>query len=74
MPDVQDITDSIAFDEDEPIEENMNVLIDVATRVRAYAQGVRSRDADAEIVLHDDCTGGMRKASMILVALMRLIE
>jgi len=74
VPDVQDITDSIAFDEDEPIEENMNVLIDVATRVRAYAQGVRSRDADAEIVLHVDCTGGMRNASMILVALMRLLE
>lgn len=74
VPDAKDIAETIAFDEDEPIEENMNVLIDVATRVRAYAQEVRSRDSNAEIVLHVDCTGGMRNASMILVALMRLLE
>ena len=74
VPDVKDVAEPIEFDEDEPIEENMNVLIDVATRVRAYAQEVRNRDSDAEIVLHVDCTGGMRNASMILVALMRLLQ
>jgi len=74
VPDAKDIAEAIAFDEGEPMEQNMNVLIDVATRVRVYAQDVRSRDSDAEIVLHVDCTGGPRNASMILVALMRLLE
>ena len=68
------IAEPIDFDEDKPMEENMNVLIDVASHVRDYAREVRKHDADAEIVLHVDCTGGMRNASMILVALMRLLQ
>ena len=71
---VRDIVEHIDFDEDQPIEENMNALIRVASRVRAYAKSVREDDPAAEIVLHVDCTGGMRNASMILVALMRLLQ
>ena len=71
---VRDIVEHIDFDEDKPIEENMNALIRVASCVRAYAKSVREDDPAAEIVLHVDCTGGMRNASMILVALMRLLE
>ena len=71
---VRDIVEHIDFDEDKPIEENMNALIRVASCVRAYAKSVREDDPAAEIVLHVDCTGGMRNASMILVALMRLLQ
>ena len=71
---VRDIVEHIDFDEDQPIAENMNALIRVASRVRAYAKSVREDDPAAEIVLHVDCTGGMRNASMILVALMRLLQ
>ena len=71
---VRDIVEHIDFDEDQTIAENMNALIRVASRVRAYAKSVREDDPAAEIVLHVDCTGGMRNASMILVALMRLLQ
>ena len=74
VPNAKDIIEAIAFNEDRPIEENMNALIRVASRVRAYAKSVREDDPAAEIVLHVDCTGGMRNASMILVALMRLLQ
>lgn len=71
---VRDIVEHIDFDEDQTIAENMNALIRVASRIRAYAKSVREDDPAAEIVLHVDCTGGMRNASMILVALMRLLQ
>ena len=74
VPNAKDIIEAIAFNEDRPIEENMNALIRVASCVRAYAKSVREDDPAAEIVLHVDCTGGMRNASMILVALMRLLQ
>lgn len=74
VPNAKDIIEAIDFNEDRPIEENMNALIRVASRVRAYAKSVREDDPAAEIVLHVDCTGGMRNASMILVALMRLLQ
>ena len=74
MPNAKDIVEAIDFHEDSPIEENMNALIRVASCVRAYAKSVREDDPAAEIVLHVDCTGGMRNASMILVALMRLLQ
>ncbi len=74
VPNVEDIADSIDFDEQAPIEENMDTLIEVASSVRRYAQDVRRDDPTVEIVLHVDCTGGLRNASMILVALMRLLQ
>ena len=74
VPNVKDIAEPIDFDEDKPTEENMNVLINVASRVRSYAQNIRKNNPFVEIVLHVDFTGGMRNVSMILVALMRLLE
>ena len=74
VPNVEDIADSIDFDEQAPIEENMDTLIEVASSVRRYAQNVRRDDPTVEIVLHVDCTGGLRNASMILIALMRLVQ
>ena len=74
VPNVENIADSIDFDEQAPIEENMDTLIEVASSVRRYAQDVRRDDPTAEIVLHVDCTGGLRNASMILIALMRLVQ
>lgn len=74
VPNAKDTVEAIDFHEDSPIEENMNALIRVASCVRAYAKSVREDDPAAEIVLHVDCTGGMRNASMILVALMRLLQ
>jgi len=74
VPNVEDIAESIDFDEQAPIEENMDTLIEVASSVRRYAQDVRRDDPTAEIVLHVDCTGGLRNASMILIALMRLVQ
>ena len=74
VPNVEDIAESIDFDEQAPIEENMDTLIEVASSVRRYAQDVRRDDPTVEIVLHVDCTGGLRNASMILIALMRLVQ
>ena len=68
------IAEPIDFNEDKPMEENMNVLIDVASHVRRYANEVKKNNSDTEIILHVDFTGGLRNASMILVALMRLLQ
>ena len=74
VPHAEQIAEAIDFDENEPIEENMNVLIDVSSHVRRYAKDVRKDRPDTEIILHVDVTGGPRNASMILVALMRLLQ
>ena len=74
VPHAKQITEVIDFDENEPMEENMNALIDVASHVRRYAKAVRKDHPDTEIILHVDVTGGPRNASMILVALMRLLQ
>lgn len=74
VPQAEAIADPIEFDEDAPAAENMTALIEVANRVRDYVQGIRTKEPDAEFCLHVDCTGGLRNASMILVALMRLLQ
>jgi len=74
VPNASDIAETIPFDERASVEVSMDTLIDVAFRVRHYAREVRTDDPDATIVLHVDCTGGMRNATMILLALMRLVE
>lgn len=74
VPNAREIAEPIPFDEEASVEENMDTLIDVAFHVRRYAQQVRESDPDTDIFLHVDCTGGMRNASMILVALMRLVQ
>ena len=58
VPHAEQIAEAIDFDENEPIEENMNVLIDVASHVRCYAKTVRKDHPDTEIILHVDVTGG----------------
>lgn len=74
VPQAAAIADYIEFDEDAPAAENMTALIEVADHVRGYVQEIRTKETDAEFCLHVDCTGGLRNASMILVALMRLLQ
>ena len=74
VPNVREIAEPILFDERASVEANMDTLIDVAARVQHYAREVHADDPSVEIVLHVDSTGGMRNASMILIALMRLLQ
>ena len=58
------------YEESEPIEKAMGMVADVAGRIRAYAREF----PDDEIILHADCTGGLRHANMMMLSVMRLMQ
>ena len=58
------------YEESEPVEKAMGMVADMAERIRRYMQAV----AGDEVVLHADCTGGMRHANMMMLGVMRLLQ
>lgn len=54
------------------IEDSMRSIAAIAARVRGFADEVRRKSPEAEIVLHADMTGGFRYAAMMLLVVMQL--
>ena len=71
IPAVEDVIDVYSFDEYAPITSAMGMAIDMAERIQAY---VRNVPTEEEVILHADCTGGLRHANMMMLDVMRLMQ
>lgn len=53
---------------------SMAQIVEMASRIQNYVQAVRQENPDEKIILHVDCTGGPRDATMIIIGILRLME
>ena len=61
----------VEFDENSTPAESMRCVLDMAEKIQAY---VDSFPVDTDIVLHADCTGGLRHANMMMMAVLRILQ
>ena len=59
------------YDENADMTENIQSIVEMAAKVDAF---IASLPKDDTLVLHADCTGGMRNAAMIMMAVLRLMQ
>ncbi|NME28997.1 hypothetical protein HF872_10255 [Megasphaera hexanoica] len=69
--DVHSKVDIESYDENSDIRTNMHSLVGMADRIEQYVQTLPESDT---LVLHADCTGGMRHAAMVMMAVIRLMQ
>ena len=55
------------------VKENMKTIVGMANRIQTYIQ-MLPEDERNKVVLHADMTGGFRHASMMMLAVMRLMQ
>lgn len=60
-----------SYDEGSEMNENIRFIVDMAAKVDAFIEGLPKADT---LVLHADCTGGMRHAAMVMMAVLRLMQ
>lgn len=53
---------------------SMGQIVEMAVRIQTYVQEVRKDNPNEEVILHVDCTGGLRDAAMMIMAIMRLMQ
>ena len=62
------------FDEEtDDVKQTMMTIVGMANRIQAYIQSLPPGEQE-EVVLHADMTGGFRHASMMMLAVMRLMQ
>lgn len=62
------------FDEEtDDVKQTMMTIVGMANRIQAYIQSLPPAEQEA-VVLHADMTGGFRHASMMMLAVMRLMQ
>lgn len=71
VPDAAGCTEVESYDEKAPVQSNMYAIVKMAKRIDAYVASLPEGDT---LVLHADCTGGMRHAAMIMIAVLRLMQ
>ena len=71
LPDIEAISEVIPFDEDMSAADSMGMVLDAAARIQRY---IAALPPEEPVVLHADCTGGMRYATMMMLDVMRLTE
>ena len=57
-----------SYDENADMHGNIRFIVDMAAKVDAFIAGLPKDDT---LVLHADCTGGMRNAAMVMMAVLR---
>lgn len=74
IPDVDDILSALPYDENAPIDKAVDAIVDMAGKIQAdIAQWQQVNEGDT-VYLHVDCTGGMRHANMMMMAVIRLMQ
>lgn len=61
----------INYDEDLPAKKSMQSVVDMAGQIQ---QDMKSLWKGKKIVLHADCTGGLRHANMMMLSVLRLMQ
>lgn len=61
----------IEFNENNTPEESMDCILEMAESIQAY---IKPFSEDTQIVLHADCTGGLRHANMLMMAVLRIMQ
>lgn len=61
----------IDYDEDLPAKKSMQSVVDMAGQIQ---QDMKSLWKGKKIVLHADCTGGLRHANMMMLSVLRLMQ
>lgn len=59
------------YDENADMKESIQSIVDMAAKVDAFIAGLPNDDI---LILHADCTGGMRNAAMVMMAVLRLMQ
>ena len=59
------------YDENADMHGNIRSIVDMAAKVDAFIAALPKDDI---LVLHADCTGGMRNAAMVMLAVLRLMQ
>lgn len=59
------------YDENADMHGNIRSIVDMAAKVDAFIAALPNDDS---LVLHADCTGGMRNAAMVMMAVLRLMQ
>ena len=60
------------YDENADMTENIQSIVDMAATVDAFIAALPNDDDI--LILHADCTGGMRNAAMVMMAVLRLMQ
>ena len=68
VPDIDEIKEVCNYDEDAPIQDSMQAVVDVAKEVQKYINEV------GKVVVHADFTGGMRHANLVMLDAIRLLQ
>lgn len=71
IPHIEAVMEEAPYHEEATIQENMQSIVTMARKIEAYIDTLPDEDT---LVLHADCTGGMRHAAMIMMALLRLLQ
>ena len=71
IPDIEAISEVIPFDEAIAASDSMGMVLDAAARIQRY---IAALPLEEPVVLHADCTGGMRYATVMMLDVMRLTE
>lgn len=61
----------IDFNENNTPKESMECILEMAESIQAY---IEPFSEDTQIILHADCTGGLRHANMLMMAVLRIMQ
>ncbi|WP_027406664.1 TM1812 family CRISPR-associated protein [Anaerovibrio sp. RM50] len=61
----------IEFNENNTPEESMECILEMADSIQKY---IEPFSEDTQIILHADCTGGLRHANMLMMAVLRIMQ
>lgn len=71
IPQIDERIDVFDYDEDLPIMNALQMVVDMGKRIDAYLDTLPTDDT---VYLHADCTGGMRHANMMMLDIIRLMQ
>lgn len=72
IPDIESVAGEVyLYDEEAPIADAMQMVLDMAECIRLYVDQLPLED---RVILHADCTGGLRHANIMMLAVMRLMQ
>lgn len=74
FPDFASIMTLVDIDEDEPFKSNLVPLAEMKEKIEAYVKERKAKEPEGAVQLHLDITGGFRHASMLMSALIKLLD
>lgn len=75
VPHAESIVDESPYDENAPVRKAVDAVVEMAGKIQRDAERWQQESGGADSVyLHVDCTGGLRHANMMMLAIIRLMQ